>query len=123
MGVEETHECGACHHRSSPRTPDGSLWQCPICGHTNFIREPGEHPNEVQAIPTQTLAADDEGHPDHVATKALSHGELGNMLFGLEEPSEEKLPWLNLVIRKNAQVGGRYGMISNMVSGHLRVLG
>ena len=92
MGVEETHECGACHHRSSPRTPDGSLWQCPICGHTNFIREPGDHLNEVQAIPTQTLGSDDDPHPDNVATKALSHGELGDMLFGLEEPSEEKLP-------------------------------
>ena len=51
-----------------------------------------DHPNEVQAIPTRTLGSDDEPHPDNVATKALSHGELGDMLFGLEEPSEEKLP-------------------------------
>lgn len=92
MGLEETHECGACHHRSSPRTPDGSLWQCPICGHTNFIQEPSEPRHEVQDIPTLTLSQNEKSHPDDVATKALSHGDLGDMLFGLEEPSEDKLP-------------------------------
>jgi len=92
LGLEETHECGACHHRSSPRTPDGSLWQCPICGHTNFIQEPTEVRHDVQDIPTLTLSRNEGSQIDNVATKALSHGELGDMLFGLEEPSEEKLP-------------------------------
>ena len=56
------------------------------------MQEPSEPRHEVQDIPTQTLARNEEAHPDEVATKALSHGDLGTMLFGLEEPSEEKIP-------------------------------
>ena len=69
-------------------------------------------------------AADDDPHPDNVATKALSHGELGDMLFGLEEPSEEKLP---AVEPRDTQELPKWavdtGMISEYGLAHLRVLG
>ena len=114
MGLEETHECGACHHRSSPRTPDGSLWQCPICGHTNFIQEPSEPRHEAQDIPTLTLSQNEESHPDDVATKALSHGDLGDMLFGLEEPSEDKLPVVEA--RENTQELPKWAVDTGVIS-------
>lgn len=56
------------------------------------MKEPSEPRQEAQVVPTQSLEEGDEGHPDNVATRALSHGDLGNMLFGLEDPSEEMLP-------------------------------